>query len=120
MKEDVQPKKRSEKIIISISGETSEWLELYCKTDGILRKDFVSLPLDYFEHTGFDLLSQGDTKGASLYLDKAGETPEKTLLQGIMQMLNGNYTEAENLLRKAEEAGLPQASENLKILHEIY
>ena len=54
-KEDVQPKKRSEKIIISISGETSEWLELYCKTDGILRKDFVSLPLDYFEHTGFDL-----------------------------------------------------------------
>ena len=49
MKEDVQPKKRSEKIIISISGETSEWLELYCKTDGILRKDFVSLPLDYFE-----------------------------------------------------------------------
>ena len=52
MKEDVQPKKRSEKIIISISGETSEWLELYCKTDGIFRKDFVSLPLDYFEHTG--------------------------------------------------------------------
>ena len=35
--------------------DTSEWLELYCKTDGILRKDFVSLPLDYFEHTGFDL-----------------------------------------------------------------
>ena len=66
------------------------------------------------------LLSQGDTKGASLYLDKADETPEKTLLQGIMQMLNGNYTEAETLLRKAEEAGLPQAGENLKILHEIY
>ena len=66
------------------------------------------------------LLSQGDTKGVSLYLDKADETPEKTLLQGIMQMLNGNYTEAETLLRKAEEAGLPQAGENLKILHEIY
>ena len=51
---------------------------------------------------------------------KADETPEKTLLQGIMQMLNGNYTEAETLLRKAEEAGLLQAGENLKILHEIY
>ena len=37
------------------------------------------------------LLSQGDTKDASLYLDKAGESPEKTLLQGIMQMLNGNW-----------------------------
>ncbi|OKZ41242.1 MAG: hypothetical protein BHV80_20380 [Phocaeicola vulgatus] len=35
MKEDIQPKKRSEKIIISISDETSEWLELYCKTNGI-------------------------------------------------------------------------------------
>ena len=55
MKEDIQPKKRSEKIIISISDETSEWLELYCKTNGIFRKDFVSLPLDYFERTGFDL-----------------------------------------------------------------
>ena len=43
------------KIIISISDETSEWLELYCKTNGIFRKDFVSLPLDYFERTGFDL-----------------------------------------------------------------
>ena len=39
MKEDIQPKKRSEKIIISISDETSEWLELYCKTNGIFRKD---------------------------------------------------------------------------------
>ena len=55
MKEDIQPEKRSEKIIISISDETSEWLELYCKTNGIFRKDFVSLPLDYFERTGFDL-----------------------------------------------------------------
>ena len=59
MKEDVQPKKRSEKIIISISGETSEWLELYCKTDGILRKDFVSLPLDYFEHGYGNFLGTG-------------------------------------------------------------
>ena len=58
MKEDVQPKKRSEKIIISISGETSEWLELYCKTDGILRKDFVSFALEYFECTEFNLKSK--------------------------------------------------------------
>ena len=53
-------------------------------------------------------------------MDKAGETPEKTLLQGVMKMLNWTYTEAENLLRKAKQAGLPQADENLKILHEIY
>lgn len=66
------------------------------------------------------LLLQGNAKGASPYLDKAGETPEKTLLQGIVHLLNGNYTGAENLLRKAEEAGLPQAGENLKLLHEMY
>ena len=29
-------------------------------------------------------------------------------------------TGSENLLRKAKEAGLPKADENLKILHEIY
>ena len=67
------------------------------------------------------LLSQGDTKRRlTLFWTKAGETPEKTLFARYHQMLNGNYTEAENLLRKAKEAGLPQADENLKILHEIY
>ena len=57
MKENIQPKKKPEKTTISISGETSERLELYCKANGILRKDFVSLALDYFERTGFDLKS---------------------------------------------------------------
>lgn len=66
------------------------------------------------------LLLQGNTRAAALHLEKAEDTPEKTLLQGIMQMLGGNYAEAETLLRKAEEAGLPQATENLNILHEIF
>ena len=55
MKEDIQPKKKPEKTTISISGETSERQELYCKANGIQRKDFVSLALEYFERTGFDL-----------------------------------------------------------------
>lgn len=66
------------------------------------------------------LLSQGNAKDAAPYLEKAGESPEKTLLLGITRMLEGDYTEAENLLRRAEEAGLPQAGENLKLLHEIF
>lgn len=65
------------------------------------------------------LLSQEIPKAPHSIWTKPVRLP-KDPLQGIMQMLNGNYTEAENLLRKAEEAGLPQASENLKILHEIY
>lgn len=55
MKEDIQPKRKPEKTTISISGETSERLEIYCRANGILRKEFVSLALDYFERTGFDL-----------------------------------------------------------------
>lgn len=56
-KATIQPKSKPGKTSISISGETSERLEIYCRTNGILRKDFVSLSLDYFERTGFDLKS---------------------------------------------------------------
>lgn len=65
-------------------------------------------------------LAQGDTRSGRLYLEKTADGPEKTLLQGVLHMLDGEYVEAEALLRKAEEAGLPQATENLKILREIY
>ena len=56
-KATIQPKSKPEKTAISISGETSERLEIYCRANGILRKEFVSLALDYFERTGFDLQS---------------------------------------------------------------
>ncbi len=65
-------------------------------------------------------LVQGDTRSARLYLEKAEANPQKTLLQGILQLLEGEYAKAEELLQQAEAAGLPQASENLKILREIY
>lgn len=56
-KATIQPKSKPEKTTISISGETSERLETYCRANGILRKEFVSLALEYFERTGFDLKS---------------------------------------------------------------
>lgn len=65
-------------------------------------------------------LLQGDTQSARKYLEKTTDTPQRTLLQGILRLLDGKYTEAEALLRKAEAAGVPQASENLKILRGIY
>ena len=37
--------------------EDIERLEIYCRANGILRKEFVSLALEYFERTGFDLKS---------------------------------------------------------------
>ena len=54
-KATIQPKSKPEKTTISISGETSERLEIYCRANGILRKEFVSLALEYFERTGFHL-----------------------------------------------------------------
>ena len=42
----IQPKSKPEKTTISISGETSERLEIYCRANGILRKEFVSLALE--------------------------------------------------------------------------
>ena len=36
----IQPKSKPEKTTISISGETSERLEIYCRANGILRKEF--------------------------------------------------------------------------------
>lgn len=42
-KATIQPKSKPEKTTISISGETSERLEIYCRANGILRKEFVSL-----------------------------------------------------------------------------
>lgn len=56
-KATIQPKSKPEKTTISISGETYERLEIYCRANGILRKEFVSLALEYFERTGFDLKS---------------------------------------------------------------
>lgn len=56
-KATIQPKSKPEKTTISISGETSERLEIYYRANGILRKEFVSLALEYFERTGFDLKS---------------------------------------------------------------
>ena len=63
---------------------------------------------------------QGNTTAATSYLEKADDSPEKTLLLGILQMLKGEYREAEKLLLQAKDAGLPQATENLQILYDIY
>lgn len=65
-------------------------------------------------------LTQGDTASAELYLKKAPESAEKTLATGVLHLLKGEYAEAEERLRQAEEAGLMQASENRKLLHELY
>lgn len=64
-------------------------------------------------------LTQRDTKAATAFLRKAPEVPEKTLAEGVVCFLQGDYKKAETLFRQAKDAGLPQADENLKQIGEL-
>lgn len=45
----------SKNTTIAIPSEISERIDKYCRYHGILKKDFVSLCIDYFERTEIDL-----------------------------------------------------------------
>lgn len=64
-------------------------------------------------------LTQKDTNTAAVFLRKAPPVPEKTLAEGVIRFLQGDYEEAERLFRQAKEAGVPQAEENLKQIGEL-
>lgn len=122
MKEDIQPKKKPEKTTISISGETSERLELYCKANGILRKDFVSLALDYFERTGFDLKSNaldysplekiiGELKEVktTMQTSNVGTEAVRQLLQAVREQTAKQLPAPELIAHAAEEKAKAEA-----------
>lgn len=106
----IQPKSKPEKTTISISGETSERLEIYCRANGILRKEFVSLALEYFERTGFDLKSNALDYSP---LEKIiGELNE---VKATMQTSNEG-TEAIRQLLQGQSGNRPQNSFQLQNL----
>ena len=122
MKENIQPKKKPEKTTISISGETSERLELYCKANGILRKDFVSLALDYFERTGFDLKSNaldysplekiiGELKEVKTTMQTSNEGTEavRQLLQAVREQTAKQLPAPELIAHASEEKAKAEA-----------
>ena len=122
MKENIQPKKKPEKTTISISGETSERLELYCKANGILRKDFVSLALDYFERTGFDLKSNaldysplekiiGELKEVKTTMQTSNEGTEavRQLLQAVREQTAKQLPAPELIAHAAGEKAKAEA-----------
>lgn len=65
----IQPKSKPEKTTISISGETSERLEIYCRANGILRKEFVSLALEVLQEENDRL--RNEIKVLQEYKEKA-------------------------------------------------
>ena len=111
----IQPKSKPEKTTISISGETSERLEIYCRANGILRKEFVSLALEYFERTGFDLKSNaldyshlekiiGELNEVKATMQTSNEGTEaiRQLLQAVREQ-NAKQLPAPELIAKAAE-----------------
>lgn len=115
-KANLKPKSKPEKTTISISGKTSQRLEIYCRTNGILRKDFVSLALEYFERTGFDLKSNaldysplekiiGELNEVKVTMQTSNEGTEavRQLLQAVREQ-TAKQLPAPELIAQATEA----------------
>ena len=121
-KATIQPKSKPEKTTISISGETSERLEIYCRANGILRKEFVSLALDYFERTGFDLQSNaldysplekiiGELKEVKTTMQTSNEGTEavRQFLQVVREQTTKQLPAPELIAHAAEEKAKAEA-----------
>ena len=128
----IQPKSKPEKTTISISGETSERLEIYCRANGILRKEFVSLALEYFERTGFDLKSNaldysplekiiGELNEVKATMQTSNEGTEaiRQLLQAVREQ-TAKQLPAPELIAQATEAKAKAESlaKELQVLQE--
>ena len=59
-------------------------------------------------------MKRGDMKGASRYLDKAGQSAEAVYARGICAGLQGDYDKARQLLTQAQASGLPEAADELR------
>ena len=121
-KATIRPKSKPEKTTISISGETSERLEIYCRANGILRKEFVSLALDYFERTGFDLQSNaldysplekiiGELKEVKTTMQTSNEGTEavRQLLHAVREQTAKQLPAPELIAHAAEEKAKAEA-----------
>lgn len=64
-------------------------------------------------------MKRNDMAGAARYLAKAGTSPQAVYARGIYAGLNGNYDEAKSLLRRAEDAGVAEATAELERLERI-
>lgn len=62
------------------------------------------------------LLERKEAAQALKFLDKAGDTPQADNARGVAMILLERYDEAERYLRRAAQAGVSEASENLKYI----
>ena len=62
------------------------------------------------------LLERKEAAQALKFLDKAGDTPQADNARGVAMILLERYDEAERYLHRAAQAGVSEASENLKYI----
>lgn len=62
------------------------------------------------------LMQAGDTAGAKLYLDKAGESADAVYSRGAWYFKRGNVQQAVPYFRKADEMGYPKASAAIRAI----
>lgn len=59
----------------------------------------------------------GDLKGARLYLDKTGDSPDALHAKGVLELLEGNSNKASELFNRAKSSGNPKnIDENIQTL----
>lgn len=64
-------------------------------------------------------MQRKDYKLAARYLDKAGDSPEAVYARGALEFLEGNYRQAEEIMKQALAAGVPQAQDVLNEIKQI-
>ena len=62
------------------------------------------------------LIEAGELEVAQPFLERATGLPQATLLQGILLMWQGDMEGARALFYEAQQAGIPQAADNLKLI----
>ena len=62
------------------------------------------------------LMQAGNTEGAKLYLDKAGESAEAVYSRGVWYLNRGNVQQSVPFFRKADEMGYPKASAAIRAI----
>ena len=100
-KATIQPKSKPEKTTISISGETSERLEIYCRANGILRKEFVSLALEYSPLE--KIIGELNEVKATMQTSNEGTEAIRQLLQAVREQ-TAKQLPAPELIVQATEA----------------
>jgi hypothetical protein len=82
----------------------------------IIRKAYLLYPNDSYINLTMAYLAikKGEADEAAGYLEKVNDCPEKTLNEGLVAYLKGDFEKANLLVQKAQEQGLAEANQQME------